>query len=76
MFRSYLLFIIFLSCSLSLTAQTKRVQGTVVKDYGETFKVDNPDLKTDTSQEFKLILDIRWSLYYPFLQESRILLTL
>lgn len=58
MFRSYLVFIIFLSCSLSLTAQTKRVQGTIVKDYGETFKVDDPEIKTDTSQEFKLILDI------------------
>ena len=58
MFRSYLVFIVFLSCSLSLTAQTQRVQGTIVKDYGETFKVDDPEIKTDTSQEFKLILDI------------------
>jgi intracellular sulfur oxidation DsrE/DsrF family protein len=58
MFKSYFLFIIFLSCSISLVAQTERIQGKIIKDYGATFKVDNPDIKTDTSQEFKLILDI------------------
>ena len=41
-----------------LTAQTERIRGTVVKEYGETFKVENPDVQTDTSQEFNLILDV------------------
>ena len=58
MFRSFLVFIVFLNCSHMLTAQTERIRGTVVKEYGETFKVDNPDVQTDTSQEFNLILDV------------------
>lgn len=41
-----------------VSAQSERIQGAIIKDYGATFKVVNPDIETDISEEFKIILDV------------------
>ncbi len=42
-------------------AQTKRVEGKIISDYGETLKVADIDIKTDVSAEFKVIFDVAQS---------------
>ena len=61
MFKITTLITFFLCISFFGQAQNERVEGKVIKDYGETFQVNDPDIKTDTSSEFKLILDISQS---------------
>ena len=39
-------------------AQSNKVEGTIIKDFGATFKVERPDVVTDTTATFKLILDV------------------
>tara|TARA_R100001369_G_scaffold22674_1_gene41283 strand:- start:39973 stop:40473 length:501 start_codon:yes stop_codon:yes gene_type:complete len=34
------------------------VAGNVIKDFGRTYKVEDPDFKTDTTQIFKAVFDI------------------
>ena len=50
-----------LSFSLCFFAQENRVEGKIIKDFGETFEVSNPDIKTDTSAELKVIFDVSQS---------------
>ena len=53
-----------LSCLLFSSivfAQTDRVEGKIISDYGETFKVADIDIKTDVSAEFKVIFDVAQS---------------
>ncbi len=50
-------FILLFTDTLLLQAQTKEA-GPVIKDYGEVWKVEHPDFKTDTSKEFKVVFDI------------------
>ena len=48
-----------LICSaLFLFAQAERVKGKIVFDYGQTFKVEQPEIKTDTSATLKVIFDV------------------
>lgn len=61
MLRSYLVIAVLLSATTSLIAQNERIEGTIVKDFGATFKVDNPDIKTNTTGTFKIILDVSQS---------------
>lgn len=42
-------------------AQEDRVEGNIISDFGETFKVENTDIKTDLSAEFKVIFDVAQS---------------
>ncbi|MCF6295333.1 MAG: DsrE family protein [Flavobacteriaceae bacterium] len=49
---------IFLSISFQLSAQNNRVDGKIIKDFGETFNVENQDIKTDASATFKVIFDV------------------
>jgi intracellular sulfur oxidation DsrE/DsrF family protein len=49
---------IFLSVSIQLSAQNNRVDGKIIKDFGETFNIENQDIKTDTSATFKVIFDV------------------
>lgn len=53
-----LLFGMCLSLSFHTSAQENRVPVKIIKDYGQTFKVKKPDIKTDTSAELKVIFDI------------------
>lgn len=32
--------------------------GPVIEGYGPVFKIENPDFKTDTTQEFKVVFDV------------------
>jgi len=48
----------FLSLSFQLLAQNNRVDGKIIKDFGETFNIKNQDIKTDTSATFKVIFDV------------------
>ena len=56
-----LLFGICLSLTFQITAQEKRDQGKIIKDYGQSFDVENPDIKTNTNAELKVIFDISQS---------------
>ena len=44
-----------------LFAQTDRIEGKIISDYGETLKVADIDIKTDVSAEFKVIFDVAQS---------------
>ena len=55
--------IVFFSLSLMCNAyiyaqQAKKVQGEIIKDYGVTFEVNNPEYQTEIDSEFKVIFDI------------------
>ena len=56
--KSLFLTYICLIFSILTTAQNKRVKGKIIKDFGETFVVNNPDIKTDTTVDLKVILDV------------------
>ena len=48
----------YLLFSSIVFAQTDRVKGKIISDYGETLKVTEIDIKTDVSAEFKVIFDV------------------
>lgn len=56
--KSLFLLGIFLSVSFQLSAQNNRVDGKIIKDFGETFNIENQDIKTDSSATFKVIFDV------------------
>ncbi len=57
--------LILLSFSLftlfTINAQNERVEGKIIKNFGETFAVNNTDIKTDTTANFKVIFDVSQS---------------
>ena len=55
-FRFVLL--IFLATGMSIQAQTKKVKGPVIEDFGPTYPVNSPDIEVDISATYKLILDV------------------
>lgn len=61
MYKYQLFLAICLCSSLLLNSQNNRVEGKIIKNYGETFAVNNTDIKTDTSAEFKVIFDVSQS---------------
>ena len=49
----------FIVCSATFTmAQSDRVSGKIIPDFGKTFKVENPEIATDTSATLKVIFDV------------------
>ncbi|NNF81425.1 MAG: DsrE family protein [Flavobacteriaceae bacterium] len=44
--------------SLMVVAQQDRVEGKAIKGFGETFKIDNPEIATDTGLTHKVIFDV------------------
>lgn len=59
--KSFIFYIIALSlCTNNLFSQN-RTEGKIIKDFGETFVIDNPEIKTDTAAEFKVIFDVSQS---------------
>lgn len=54
--RSFFILISFFI--LNLSAQENRAEGKIIKNYGATFKVDAPDIKTDISSTLKVIFDV------------------
>ena len=53
-----IIFVLCLCISFTSSAQNERTKGRIIKGYGSTFKVENPDIKTETDSEFKVIFDI------------------
>ena len=41
-----------------VVGQSDRVKGKIIPDFGQTFKVENPEIKTDTNTTFKVIFDV------------------
>ena len=49
----------FILGQLTMLSQTsEKINGPVIKDYGSTYIVDNPDIVTETDSEMKVIFDI------------------
>jgi intracellular sulfur oxidation DsrE/DsrF family protein len=46
------------SITFQITAQSKRIKGEIIKDFGGFAIVENPDIKTDTAATFKVIFDV------------------
>ena len=57
--KNYLALVIFLiCCPFLLFAQADRINGKIIPDFGQTFKVENPEIKTDTTATLKVIFDV------------------
>lgn len=56
--KRVLLVSIFICLTYSMFAQTNRLDGKIIPDFGKTFKVENPEIKTDTSATLKVIFDV------------------
>jgi len=54
-------FCLFTLACFTIFAQNERVEGKIIKNFGETFNVENIDVKTNTSEEFKVIFDVSQS---------------
>lgn len=55
---SHLLILVFIFNTLTATGQVERAKGKIIADFGETFKVENPEIKTDTNANLKVIFDV------------------
>lgn len=57
------IYYVFFSCGTLLLAiapilaQSKE-KGPIITDFGEVFKIENPDFKLDTSKEYKAVFDV------------------
>jgi len=58
MYKLLFLIIICFYSTFQVTAQKSRIDGKIIKDFGQTFKVENLDIKTDTTVTFKVIFDV------------------
>lgn len=50
--------LLVLSLNLVYSQQTKKIQGTVITDYGSTYEVLNPEIPTEINSELKVIFDV------------------
>jgi intracellular sulfur oxidation DsrE/DsrF family protein len=58
MYKSLILLVICFVTTFQTTAQNERVNGEIIKDFGQFFTVENPDIKTDITTTFKVIFEI------------------
>jgi len=58
MLNNPLFLVLFFLIFVNVSAQEERAEGKIIKDFGETFAIDNPDIKTNTSAELKVIFDV------------------
>jgi intracellular sulfur oxidation DsrE/DsrF family protein len=56
--KSSVLFYIIVFITSSIIAQSNRAKGKIIPDFGKTFKVENPEIATDTAATFKVIFDV------------------
>lgn len=56
--KLYLLALVFTFYSLISFGQSERIKGKIIPDFGETFRVENPEIKTDTIKTLKVIFDV------------------
>jgi intracellular sulfur oxidation DsrE/DsrF family protein len=47
-----------LSTSFLFSQELKKINGSVIKDYGSTYEVINPDIVTEIDSELKVIFDV------------------
>lgn len=50
--------VLFLMFSNFISSQSNREPGKIIKNFGETFHVENVDIKTDTTAQLKVIFDV------------------
>ena len=55
--------ILFFSCLTMIISNlfgqgAERIMGPIIKDFGPVFRVENPDFKTDTTKDYKVVFDI------------------
>lgn len=54
-----ILFCLFASVqTLMFSQQVKKINGPVIKDYGATYEVINPEIETEINTEMKVIFDV------------------
>ena len=58
MLKNSLFLLILCIINFHISAQEDRVEGKIIKDFGETFAIEDPDIKTDTTAELKVIFDV------------------
>jgi intracellular sulfur oxidation DsrE/DsrF family protein len=56
--KTLLFLSIFLGMSFHIQSQEKRTEGKIIKDFGQTFAVNNPEITTDTNATLKVIFDV------------------
>ena len=54
----FFLSLFVLGQTLMFSQQSKKIQGPVIEDYGATFEVTDPEIKTEVDTEMKVIFDI------------------
>ena len=58
MYKFQFAIIFFIALSTQCIGQIERSEGKIIKDFGETFSIENPDIKTDTNGHLKVIFDV------------------
>lgn len=56
-FHTFPLFLLIFMTFSGISQEKK--SGPVVDGYGQVWAIENPDFKTDTSQEFKVVFDVK-----------------
>lgn len=56
--KRHLLFFALSIISTVTIAQNTRIKGSIIKNFGTTFTVVNPEIKTDTTANLKVIFDV------------------
>ncbi len=56
--KKYFFLLVFTMLSALATSQNSRAKEKIIKNFGATFEVNNPEIKTDTSSELKVIFDV------------------
>lgn len=56
--KSHILTLALILNTLMVVGQVERAKGKIILDFGQTFEVENPEIKTDTNTTFKVIFDV------------------
>ena len=56
--KNYSFLFAFIMITSLVISQNNRAKGKIIKNFGETFEVKNPEIKTNTSAELKVIFDV------------------
>jgi len=56
--KNILLIFSILYVTISYSQESKTVKGSVIKDFGQVYKIKNPDLLLDKNKKYKVIFDV------------------
>ena len=56
--KKHFFLVLFTLLSSIATSQNSQVNGKIIKNFGQTGSVENPEIKTDTSTDLKVIFDV------------------